>query len=99
MTIQDIKNKIIDIAESYLLYIGYKMSFIKDEELTEQIEHRKEQCKGCPLNRRGWCSKKRITAIIDQDLFKSVRGCGCWLPAKTFTLYKPNICPMGKWKK
>lgn len=99
MRIHDFKNKIKDILESYLLYIGYKMAFIKDQELTEQIEHRKEQCYGCPLNRRGWCSKKRITAIIDNDLFKSVRGCSCYLPAKWLSEFKTNICPMNKWEK
>lgn len=99
MQIHVIKNKIKDILESYLIYIGYKMAFIKDDELTEQIKHRSEQCKGCDLNRNGWCSKKRITVIIDHDLFKSVRGCSCYLPAKWVSGFKIDSCPLNKWKK
>ena len=100
MTILDFKIKLKNIIESYLIYIGYKMAFIKDEELTDQINHRKEQCQDCILNRYGWCSKKRVTAIINDDgLFKSVRGCSCWLKAKFFSQYKKNICPMNKWEK
>lgn len=99
MQIHAIKNKIKDILESYLLYIGYKLAFIKDDELTEQINHRKECCKECPLNRYGWCSKKRVSAIIENGLFKAVKGCSCWLPAKWFSEFKHNSCPMNKWKK
>lgn len=99
MQIQNFKNKIGEILESYFIYIGYKMAFIKDDELTEQINHRKEQCEACPLNRNGWCSKRRVSAIIDNGLFKSVRGCSCWLPSKWFSEFKHNSCPMNKWEK
>lgn len=99
MRVHALKNKIGEILESYLIYIGYKMAFIKDDELTDQVNHRKQQCTGCDLNRHGWCSKRRVSAIIDNGLFKSVRGCSCWLAAKWFSEFKNNSCPMNKWEK
>lgn len=96
---RELVSKAKEIFESYLIYLGYKLAFIKDDELTEQINHRKQQCTGCDLNRRGWCSKKRVSAIIDNGLFKSVRGCGCFLKAKYFSEFKHNNCPMNKWEK
>lgn len=99
MTIRAIKNKIQDILESYLIYIGYKMAFIKDENLTDKIEHRKEQCTGCILNRYGWCSKRRKTLTIIDGLHTLVKGCSCWLKAKWVSEYKIDSCPLNKWKK
>jgi hypothetical protein len=99
MQMHAIKNKIKDILESYLLYIGYKMAFIKDDELTEQIEHRKEMCSDCVLNRFGWCSKRRKTLTIIDGLHTLVRGCSCYLPAKYFSVFKIDSCPLNKWEK
>lgn len=96
---RDIKNKILEIFESYLIYAGHNFAFIKDEELNEQIAHRKEQCKGCDLNRNGWCSKKRIVIVEIDGKYTSKRGCGCFLKAKFVSMYKENICPLNKWKK
>lgn len=99
MHLHALKNKIGEILESYLIYIGYKMAFIKDNELTEQVNHRKEQCTGCDLNRRGWCSKKRLVIAEVDGKYTSKRGCGCYLPSKIFSQYKKNICPLNKWQK
>lgn len=99
MQIQNFKNKIGEILESYLIYIGYKMAFIKDDELTEQLNHRREQCEACPLNRNGWCSNKRLVIAEVNGKYTSKRGCGCYLPSKFFSQYKKNSCPMNKWEK
>jgi len=96
---RDIKNKIWEIFESYLIYLGHNFAFIKDEELNEQISHRKEQCKVCELNRNGWCSKKRIVIIEVDGKYTSKRGCGCYLAGKYFSGYHAGICPLKKWKK
>ena len=92
-------SKAKEIFESYLIYLGHNLAFIKDEELNEQIAHRKEQCKECDLNRNGWCSKKRIVAVEIDGKYTSKIGCGCWLPAKWSSQFKPDSCPLKKWKK
>lgn len=99
MQIHAIKNKIKDILESYLIYIGYKMAFIKDDDLTEQIEHRKKQCKGCELNSFGWCSKRRTNLTIKDGKYTLIRGCSCFLKAKWMSFFKVGLCPLDKWKK
>lgn len=99
MPILGFKNKIKEILESYIIYIGYKMAFIKDQELTEQITHRQAMCKDCVLNRAGWCSKRRKTLTIIDGLHTLVRGCSCWIPAKLVSEFKHDSCPLRKWEK
>lgn len=96
---RELVSKAKEIFESYLIYLGHNLAFIKDEELNEQISHRKEQCKGCGLNRNGWCSKKRLIIAEVDGKYTSKRGCGCFLASKIFSQYKKNICPLNKWKK
>lgn len=96
---RELVSKAKEIFESYLIYLGHNLAFIKDEELNEQISHRKEQCKGCDLNRNGWCSKKRLIIAEVDGKYTSKRGCGCYLRSKIFSQYKKNICPLNKWEK
>lgn len=96
---RELVSKAKEIFESYLIYLGHSFAFIKDEELNEQISHRKEQCKRCYLNRNGWCSKKRIVIVEVDGKYTSKRGCSCFLAAKYFSEYHLGICPLNKWKK
>jgi len=96
---RDIKNKISEIIEGYLLWLGHRFAFIKDDDLTEQINHRQAKCESCCLRNGNWCSRKKVTkAFIDGEA-QTVRGCSCYLKAKWFVSYSRNLCPLHKWKK
>lgn len=80
----------------------YKIGLLSDE-LAYMVSQRKYACKYCPLRSGKWCSRKQEVYISYKEgntvKRKSVKGCGCYLPAKYFSQEKSNkaLCPLDKW--
>ena len=54
----------------------------------------------CLLKEGNWCSsKKEIKLSFKNRKPKSIKGCGCWLFAKWFSvLNEVNKCPLNQWE-
>lgn len=89
--------KAFQILRAYLFMILFKMGFINDVRYKRVLRQRIASCENCILRKGNWCSKRRVTAIInDEGKQQRVSGCSCYLPAKIFDT-TPNICPLKKW--
>lgn len=94
--------KIKMILQAYLFMLLYRIGLLSDE-FTYMVNQRKYACKQCPLRRGKWCSRKQEVYISYKEgnivKRKSVKGCGCYLPAKYFSQGKDNkaLCPLNKW--
>ena len=89
--------KIPSIIQSYLYFLLFKMGFINDVNYKRVLRQRIASCENCILRKGNWCSKRRVTAIINNaGKQQRIKGCSCYLPAKIFDT-TPNICPLKKW--
>ena len=88
--------KIPSIIQSYLYFLLFKSGFINDVNYKKVLKQRIASCENCILREGNWCSRKKVTAIInDEGKQQRISGCGCYLPAKIFD-DTPNTCPTGK---
>lgn len=88
--------KIPSIIQSYLYFLLFKMGFINDVNYKRVLRQRIASCENCILRKGNWCSKRRVTAIINNaGKQQRIKGCSCYLPAKIFD-NTPNPCPLGK---
>ena len=76
-------------------------NYIKDEfnmldpRIKKISQNRLELCNNCIMRTNNYCdSNKTIEHIITKEL---VRGCGCYLSAKTLSMDPNTECPAGKW--
>ena len=75
----------------------YKAGFINDVNYKRVLIQRTSECENCILRKGSWCSRRRVTAIInDAGKKQTIKGCGCIWWVKIFD-DTPNICPMNKW--
>lgn len=90
--------KIPQIIRAYLFMLLYKAGFINDVNYKRVLRQRIASCESCVLRKGNWCSKQRVTAIInDAGKQQRITGCGCYLGAKVFD-DTPNPCPLSKWE-
>ena len=91
--------KIPQILRAYLFMLLYKAGFINDVNYKRVLKQRIASCEDCILRNGNWCSKQRVTAIInDAGKQQRVKGCGCYLPAKIFD-DTPDPCPLHLWEE
>lgn len=91
--------KAFQILRAYLFMILFKMGFINDVRYKRVLRQRIASCENCILRKGNWCSKRRVTAIInDEGKQQRVSGCGCIWKIKIFD-NTPNTCPLGKYKE
>lgn len=89
--------KFPQILRAYLFMLLYKAGFINDVAYKRVLRQRSASCESCVLRKGNWCSRKRTTAIINDDgKPQKIKGCGCYIPGKIFD-NTPNPCPMNKW--
>lgn len=90
--------KIKIIAEAF-----WKLSlawlFGLDDEVKAERERRLNHCENCLLRAGNWCDDKKEIVVLDKDRkTTTVKGCGCYLPAKSLSeLNEKNNCPLGRW--
>lgn len=90
--------KAFQILRAYLFMILFKMGFINDVRYKRVLKQRIASCENCILRKGNWCSKRRVTAIInDEGKQQRITGCGCYLGAKVFD-NTPNTCPLNKFQ-
>ena len=86
------------ILRAYLFMLLYKAGFINDVNYKRVLRQRTSACEDCVLRKGNWCSKQRVTAIInDAGKQQKISGCGCYLGAKIFD-NTPNTCPLNKFQ-
>ena len=91
--------KIPQILQSYLYFLLFKAGFINDVNYKRVLRQRIASCENCILREGNWCSRKKVTAIInDEGKQQRVSGCGCVLKIKIFD-DSPNTCPLRKWSE
>lgn len=91
--------KIPQILQSYLFMMLYKAGFINDVNYRRVLRQRIASCESCVLRKGNWCSKQRVTAIInDAGKQQRVKGCGCIWKIKIFDP-TPNTCPLRKYQE
>lgn len=89
--------KILSIIRAYIFMLLYKAGFINDVNYKRVLRQRIASCESCILRKGNWCSRQRVTAIInDAGKQQRISGCGCYIPSKIFD-NTPNPCPMHKW--
>ena len=89
--------KIPSIIQSYLYFLLFKAGFINDVNYKKVLRQRIASCESCVLRQGKWCSKRRVTAIInDEGKPEKRRGCGCIWKIKIFD-NTPNPCPTNRW--
>ena len=89
--------KITSIIRAYIFMLLYKAGFINDVNYKRVLRQRTSECENCILRKGSWCSRRRVTAIINNAGKKQrISGCGCYLPSKIFD-DTPNPCVMNKW--
>ena len=93
-----IMKKIKTIIDSYFALLAYKLDLFP-QAVIKVVEQRKEACSDCLLREGNWCSsKKEIKLNFKNRTPKSIKGCGCFLPAKQFSiLNEDNKCPLNLW--
>lgn len=90
--------KIKAILQSYLFMLLFKAGFIGDVRYKRVLRQRMSACEDCILRSGNWCSKKKSIVSITQDRkYKTISGCGCFLPSKIFDS-TPNPCPKNAWE-
>ena len=90
--------KIPSILQSYLYFLMFKSGFINDVNYKKVLRQRIASCENCILREGNWCSRKKVTAIInDEGKQQRISGCGCYLPAKIFD-NTPDPCVLHKWE-
>ena len=90
--------KITSIIRAYIFMLLYKAGFINDANYKRVLRQRIASCENCILRKVKWCSKQRVTAIInDAGKQERIRGCGCiwWVKIYDNT---PNTCPLNKFQ-
>lgn len=91
--------KIPQILRAYLFMLLYKAGFINDVNYKRVLNQRIASCEDCILRKRKWCSKRRKTAIINNEgKQQRIKGCGCIWKIKIFD-NTPNPCPLSKWSE
>lgn len=91
--------KIKAILQSYLFMLLFKAGFINDVNYKRVLRQRIASCENCILRKGNWCSKQRVTAIInDAGKQQRIKGCGCIWRVKIFD-DTPNPCPLSKWSE
>lgn len=91
--------KLFQILRAYLFMILFKMGFINDVRYKRVLKQRIASCENCILRKGNWCSKRRVTAIInDEGKQQRVSGCGCLWKIKIFDP-TPNTCPLRKYQE
>ena len=91
--------KITAILQSYLFMLLFKAGFINDVNYKRVLKQRIASCEDCILRNGSWCSKQRVTAIInDAGKQQRIYGCGCIWRVKIFD-NTPNTCPLGKYQE
>lgn len=91
--------KFFQILRAYLFMILFKMGFINDVRYKRVLRQRIASCENCILRKGNWCSKRRVTAIInDEGKQQRVKGCSCLWKVKIFDP-TPNTCPLGKFQE
>ena len=90
--------KIITIIKSYFALLSYNFNLLPPNTV-EVLNQRMSQCETCPLRKGNWCSKKLYIRILHNKVYKTINGCGCFLPAKLFSeINEVNDCPRKMWK-
>ena len=91
--------KIKTIIDSYFALLAYKLDLLP-QDVIKVVEQRKQACSDCLLKEGNWCSsKKEIKLNFKNRKPKSIKGCGCYLPAKQFSiLNEENKCPLNLWE-
>ena len=91
--------KIPQILRAYLFMLLYKAGFINDVNYKRVLKQRIASCEDCILRNGNWCSKQRVTAIInDTGKQQRISGCGCIWRVKIFD-NTPDPCPLHKWSE
>lgn len=89
--------KIKSIIRAYIFMLLYKAGFINDVNYKRVLRQRIASCESCILRKGNWCSKQRVTAIInDAGKQQIISGCGCIWRVKIFD-NTPNPCPKNLW--
>ena len=90
--------KIKIIIDSYFALLAYKLDLLP-QDVVKVVEQRKQACSNCLLKEGNWCSsKKEIKLNFKNRTPKSIKGCGCYLHAKQFSiLNEVNKCPLNLW--
>lgn len=91
--------KIPSILQSYLYFLLFKAGFINDVNYKKVLRQRIASCENCILREGNWCSRKKVTAIInDEGKQQIISGCGCIWRIKIFD-NTPNTCPLRKYQE
>ena len=91
--------KIPSIFQSYLYFLLFKAGFINDVNYKRVLRQRIASCENCILRKGNWCSKHKSVVLIEKGKkYKTVSGCGCYLPAKIFD-NTPYPCVLHKWSE
>lgn len=90
--------KILSIIRAYIFMLLYKAGFINDANYKRVLRQRMSACEDCILRSGNWCSKKKsIVSITQGRKYKTIMGCGCFIPSKIFDS-TPNPCPKNAWE-
>lgn len=90
--------KMLSIIRAYIFMLLYKAGFINDVNYKRVLRQRMSACEDCILRSGNWCSKKKsIVSITQGRKYKTIMGCGCFIPSKIFDS-TPNPCLKNAWE-
>ena len=91
--------KMLSILRAYVFMLLYKAGFINDVNYKRVLIQRTSECENCILRKGNWCSRRRVTAIInDNGKKQTIKGCGCIWWVKIFD-DTPDTCPLHRWEE